>query len=247
MKLPGHSDPCRCAACTGGDVAEHSPLLSLCGLSFRRDDRLILDNVDFTVDYGDFIAITGPNGGGKTTLLRLILGLLKPSEGNIVFYTRDGKPTSTPPAFGYLPQKNAVDSHFPITVREVVWSGLLSEKGWSKEKKAEAVEDAILLLGLENLADRPIGRLSGGQFQRALLARAIVREPGVLVLDEPLSYLDKFFEERLYRIIEDISRRSTILLVSHEMSRIAGMACRHIIVDHTLSECTASCHFRPEI
>lgn len=247
MKSPGHSDPCRCAACSGEGIPQRKPLLSLCDLTFRREDRTILDTVNFTVDHGDFIAITGPNGGGKTTLLRLILRLLKPTDGRIVYYDDNGTPTAAPPAFGYLPQKNAVDANFPITVREVIESGLLAESGLDKAEKSLRVHEALALVELSDLASRPIGRLSGGQLQRTLLARAIVSHPQVLVLDEPLSYIDKHFEEHLYSIIADIARRSTILLVSHEMSRIAGMANRHIIVDHTLEECTARCHFRPEI
>ncbi len=216
-------------------------------MSFYREDKIILSDVNFTVDYGDFIAITGPNGGGKTTLLRLILGLLKPTSGSIIYYGPDGSQLNEPPAFGYLPQKNALDSHFPITVREVIASGLLMDLSLDKNERKERIDSALDLVGLSELAGRSIGQLSGGQFQRTLLARAIVRRPNVLVLDEPLSYLDKYFEERLYNIIDDVARHSTILLVSHEMSRIAGMAGRHIIVDHTLEECTASCHFRPEI
>lgn len=247
MKSSGHSDPCRCSACLCPEHPVRQPLLALCDLSFRRDERTILSHVDFTIDRGDFIAITGPNGGGKTTLLRLILRLLKPSEGKIVYYDQQGKPTSTPPMFGYLPQKNAVDSHFPITVREVVACGLLGQKDLDKAEKDNRIAHALELVDLADLANRPIGNLSGGQLQRTLLGRAIVSRPPVLVLDEPLSYIDKNFEERLYGLIAEIAQHSTILLVSHEMSRIAAMANRHIIVDHNLHECTAKIHYRPEI
>ncbi|MDE6121541.1 MAG: ATP-binding cassette domain-containing protein, partial [Muribaculaceae bacterium] len=149
------------------------------------------------------------------------------------------------PAVGYLPQKNSVDSHFPISVREVVASGLLMEKKLTSEEMARRVDETLELVELADLASRPIGRLSGGQLQRALFGRAIIRRPGMLVLDEPLSYIDKHFEAHLYRIIADLAKSTTILLVSHEMSEIAGMANRHIIVDGTLKECTASQHFRP--
>ena len=246
MNLPGHSPSCRCSACDGVHPHSRKPLLSLCDISLRREDRLILTDINLTVDHGDFIAITGPNGGGKTTLLRIILGLQAPSKGRIVFYGEGGETTSRPPKFGYLPQKNSVDAHFPITVSEVIASGLLTSN-LSKAEKAEKVKEALALTELTDLSDRPIGKLSGGQLQRALFGRAIVSSPPVLVLDEPLSYLDKHFEAHLYSIIARLSHNTTILLVSHEMSQIAGMANRHIMVDHTLHECTAAHHYvKPE-
>ena len=243
MSCPGHSSPCLCSACDHEHSHHRTPLLSLCDINFERERRRILFDVNFTADRGDFIAITGPNGGGKTTLLRLILGLLHPTSGKIVFYDSRGKATDTHPRFGYLPQKNSVDAHFPITVSEVVASGLLAEKSLDKKARSERITEVIDLIGISDLADRPIGRLSGGQLQRTLFGRAIVCRPPVLILDEPLSYIDKVFEKRLYNIIRDIAQQTTILLVSHEMSEIAGMANRHIIVDHTLHECTASHHY----
>lgn len=239
MKLPGHSDSCRCGACSG---FESKPFLTLSDVTFERDSRLILSNINFTVDRGDFIAITGPNGGGKTTLLRLILGLLKPDKGTITFYNENGEPTSVK-APGYLPQKNSVDSHFPITVREVIASGLLSLKNLSDVERIEKIEHALELTKLTELAHRPIGRLSGGQVQRTLFGRAIVSEPSFLIMDEPLSYIDAHFEEQLYAIIKKIAKDTTILLVSHQMTHIGGMANRHIIVDGTLRECTHHTHY----
>lgn len=243
MNLPGHSSPCRCSECDHEHSHHRRPLFSLCDIHLRREDRQILSDVNFTVDRGDFIAITGPNGGGKTTLLRIILGLQPPTKGNIVFYDTDGKITTEAPRFGYLPQKNSVDSHFPITVGEVVASGLLSSK-MSKDEKEALIAETLELIELTDLQTRPIGKLSGGQLQRALFGRAIVSRPSALVLDEPLSYLDKHFEAHLYSIIDRLSHDTTILLVSHEMSQIAGMANRHIIIDHTLHECTAAHHYQ---
>ena len=138
MNSPGHSSPCLCSACDHEHSHHRKPLLSLCDVYFNREDREVLSDINFTVDTGDFIAITGPNGGGKTTLLRIILRLLTPSRGKIVFYDADGKATTTPPRFGYLPQKNSVDAHFPITVREVVASGLLTYPNLSKTEKRPA-------------------------------------------------------------------------------------------------------------
>lgn len=242
MNLPGHSSPCLCSACHPGPHHEGKPLFSLCDVRLVREQRVILDNINLTVDRGDFVAVTGPNGGGKTTLLRLILRLLSPTGGRIVYYDADGRPSSVPPRFGYLPQKNSVDSHFPITVGEVVESGLLSSR-LDKADKEALVAEALDMIELTHLRERPIGKLSGGQLQRALFGRAIVSRSPVLVLDEPLSYIDKHFEAHLYRIIKEMASQSTIVLVSHEMSEIAGMANRHIIVDRTLHECTAAHHY----
>lgn len=212
------------------------PILRLCDVSFSREDRNILENVNLTVNKGDFIAITGPNGGGKTTLLRLILGLLKPSCGRI---ERD----AAKPSIGYLPQKNMIDSHFPITVGEVIESGLLGIKGLSKEEKKRRVAETLNKIELPELAHRPIGRLSGGQLQRVLLGRAIISKPRLLVLDEPLSYIDKHFEAHIYRLLAEIAGDCTILLVSHEMSMISSMANRHLLVDRNVEECTAAHHY----
>lgn len=198
-------------------------LIDISHLSVRRDSRLILDDIDLTVKRGDFIAITGPNGGGKTTLLRVILGLIRPSSGTVS--VRDDIHV------GYLPQKNMIDSHFPISVREVVESGLLSSRIETKARRAVLVDEAMATVGVEELASRAIGTLSGGQLQRTLLARAIISKPQLLVLDEPLSYIDKRFEERLYGLVADLASSATILLVSHELSGIAHLATRTLTID----------------
>ncbi len=212
------------------------PLITIKNVSMGWDRRLALNDVSLTVCQGDFIAITGPNGGGKTTLLRLLLGLIKPMSGTV---TRNDKSLT----IGYLPQKNMIDSQFPISVKEVIKSGLLGTRGIDKYEQEKRYEQTLKAMGLEQQADRAIGELSGGQLQRALLGRAIISQPDLLVLDEPLSYIDKRFEARLYDTIRDIAQTTTIVLVSHEMSTIAGMANRHFIVDGTLHECTAHHHF----
>ena len=144
-------------------------------------------------------------------------------------------------SIGYLPQKNLIDSHFPIDVEEVIASGLIGENLPSNKVKSR-VKETIGLMGLESHAKASIGNLSGGQLQRALLGRAIISRPKLLVLDEPLSYVDKRFEHYIYDLVAELAKTTTLLLVSHEMSTIAGMANRHLIIDHTLTECHSAHH-----
>lgn len=207
------------------------------------EHKTVLSHVSLTVNRNDFLAVTGPNGGGKTTLLRIILRLLDPTSGTVTYWS-DGQLCQNLP-IGYLPQKNMIDSRFPISVQEVVSSGLLSHKGIDRNERDARVADILRLVELEEHAGSAIGNLSGGQLQRTLLGRALISRPEILVLDEPLSYIDKHFEERIYRIIADIAPRTTIILVSHEMSVISTMANRHLIVDHTLHECSGHRHFVP--
>lgn len=216
-------------------------MIELDSVSMQWDKHVALQNVSFSINEGDFVAITGPNGGGKTTLLRLILRLIKPSDGKVIYRSNGSETDSLD--IGYLPQKNQIDSRFPITVREVVELGLMSNKSLSKQERRDKVAQTIALMGLEEHANRLIGELSGGQLQRTLLGRAIVSNPRILVLDEPLSYVDKAFEQRLYEIIAQLATHTTIILVSHEMSHIATMANRHIIIDRTLHECSAEHHY----
>lgn len=216
-------------------------MIELDSVAMQWDNHVALQNVSISIDEGDFVAITGPNGGGKTTLLRLILRLIKPTNGRVIY--RNGGEEVDNLEIGYLPQKNQIDSRFPITIEEVVSSGLMSQKGISKQERRLRVEETIALMGLEKHAKRLIGELSGGQLQRALLGRAIVSNPRVLVLDEPLSYVDKAFEKHLYDIIAQLAKHTTIILVSHEMTKIATMANRHIIIDRTLHECSAEHHY----
>lgn len=215
--------------------SQQNSIITLRDIGFSRDGRTILHDVNFTVEKGDFVAITGPNGGGKTTLLRIILGLVKPSEGSVVI-----APGVT---IGYLPKKNMIDSHFPVSVTEVVASGLLADRALSSSERRTRVDEALDAVQLKSHADSPIGTLSGGQLQRALLARAIISRPNLLVFDEPLSYLDKHFESHLYGMIRSLAQKATVLLVSHEMTAIASMANRHLIVDRTIHECASPHHF----
>lgn len=216
-------------------------LISLRGVTMQFDRKVTLNDINLDICRGDFIAITGPNGGGKTTLLRIILRLLDPSKGSVTYLGDKGSGKRL--RIGYLPQKNLIDSSFPVTVKEVTAFGLMNTPDISKEERMRRIDDTIRLMGLSDHADNAISELSGGQLQRALIGRAIISRPEVLVMDEPLSYLDKDYEHKLYHIIEELAPTTTIILVSHEMSAIAGMANRHLIINHSLQECHASRHY----
>ena len=219
-------------------------IIRLDKVSVDFDRRKVLSNIDLTVYSGDFVAISGPNGGGKSTLLRVLLRLLHPTSGRVL-YLRDGREASRLP-IGYLPQKSMIDTRFPITVRDTVMSGL--QRGWMGRLPSGArdrFEEVAEMCGISGYLGKSVGQLSGGQLQRTLLARAVISNPEVLVLDEPLSYVDKQFEHRIYSIVEELARHTTILLVSHEMSVISRMANRHLIVDHELRSCQALHHYVP--
>ena len=177
--------------------------------------------VDFQLNDGEHIAIVGPNGGGKTTLVKCILGLHKPEQGNIRFF-KNGKEVSNI-NMGYLPQYNSIDRKFPISVYEVILSGLSKQKPLlQRYNKAhhEQVRQIIARMGLEGLEERAIGELSGGQLQRTLLGRALVSNPEVVILDEPNTYIDKRFETKLYSLLEEINRERAIVLVSHDIGTV---------------------------
>ncbi len=218
------------------------PVISLSNVSMSREGRTILSNVNLDVNRGDFMAVTGPNGGGKTTLLRIMLRLLKPTAGTVTYHDIAGD-TVERLAIGYLPQKNLIDSNFPITVSEVVDLGISPDLKLSATERKELVRETIARVGLESFEHANLGKLSGGQMQRALMARAIISRPEILVLDEPLSYVDRIFERRIYEIVENMARTATVILVSHDMSRISAMANRHVIVDHGIEMCHSHNHF----
>lgn len=217
------------------------PIIRLEGVGMRWDRRVALENINFEVNKGDFVAITGPNGGGKTTLLRIILKLLRPTDGCVSYY--DNGAVTDRLDIGYLPQKNMIDSRFPIDVRQVISSGLLAVKSLAEAERQSRVDAMLDVVGLDGLQRSSIGELSGGQLQRALLGRALISKPAVIVLDEPLSYIDKRFEGHIYEILSSLEKSTTILLVSHEITTIASMANRHLIIDRTAHECSAAHHY----
>ena len=198
-----------------------NPIIQINGLCAGYDGKTVLNHVDLAVYEKDFLGIIGPNGGGKTTLIKCILGLHHPLQGHIRFY-KNGEEVSEI-TMGYLPQYNSIDKKFPISVYEVVLSGLSKQKSlfrrYSKEQHEQA-RQMIVRMGLEGLEERSIGSLSGGQLQRALLGRALVSNPEVVILDEPNTYIDKRFEAKLYSLLEEINQERAIILVSHDIGTV---------------------------
>lgn len=218
-----------------------TPLIEIKNLSAGYDSRTVLRNVNLTVYDRDFLGIIGPNGGGKTTLIKCILGLLKPTGGEILYCDKrlvmsDNRLSLK---MGYLPQYNSIDRKFPITVEEVILSGLSSQKSLISRFTAshrEKARQVIARMGLEGLEERAIGALSGGQLQRALLGRAIISDPQLVVLDEPSTYIDKRFEARLYKLLAEINHDCAIILVSHDigtvLQQVKSIACVNETLDY---------------
>lgn len=196
-------------------------LFEIKSLSAAYGSSVVLEDVNFLVADRDFIGVIGPNGGGKTTLLKIILGLLKPTKGEII-YNRD---ILNPTSIGYLPQISTGDMNYPVTVTDVVLSGLMIRKGvisrmTSPDKKRAAA--VIEELGLFALRSSPVNELSGGQIQRVFLARAIIGEPRLLLLDEPGNFVDSTFENDFYEKLKELNKRMAILMVSHDIGTISA-------------------------
>jgi len=193
------------------------PLVILENISAGYNGNKILDNISLTLEEGDFIGVIGPNGGGKTTLLRIILELLKPMSGRVKKNIEASK-------IGYLPQVNQFDGQFPITVYDVVLSGMSEGLGIRRKRRSAyraKVDETLSKMGMSHLKDRAIGELSGGELQRTMLGRAIISSPRLLLLDEPNTYVDNLFEQELYRLLKELNQDMTILLVSHDVGTIS--------------------------
>jgi zinc transport system ATP-binding protein len=190
---------------------------------------VVLKAIDLQIFEQDFLGIIGPNGGGKTTLIKTILGLLKPLSGSIMFENELLKSR-----IGYMPQTHRLDRKFPVIVSEIVESGLISEKKLSKSDRKDKIHTMIQRMDIENVKSKSIGELSGGQLQRTLLARAIINDPELLILDEPNSYVDKRFESHFYELLKEINQKTTIILVSHDIGTIISTVKNIACVNETL-------------
>ena len=215
--------------------AQSSKLIEIEHLSAGYDGKQVLNDINLTVYQDDYLGIIGPNGGGKTTLMRLILRLMKPTEGNIRYY-KDGKEVKEI-SMGYLPQYNQLDKQFPISVYEVVLSGLSKTKSlFSRysQTQHQQVLDTLERMQLMEFKDRHIAALSGGQLQRVLLARAIVSKPDVVILDEPNTYIDRRFQKQMYEMLEQINKECAIIIVSHDVAEVLNNVKHIACVNHHL-------------
>jgi zinc transport system ATP-binding protein len=195
----------------------------------------VLTGVDLEVAEAEFVAIAGPNGGGKTTLVRIALGLLRPTSGSVRLFGEPAHRFSRRATLGYLAQRSQLGTEAPVTVREVVSAGRLAAGGLVgplRRRDRALVEDAITEVGLAGLADTPLARLSGGQQQRAFIAKALAGEPGLLVLDEPTAGVDVESQEAFARLLARLhrDRRVTTLYVSHEFGAVEGIVERLVLV-----------------
>lgn len=195
------------------------------------DDVCALEDVTLTVPEGDFLGIIGPNGGGKSTLLKSILGLLTPSKGSISIF--GSSPAEASRLVGYVPQFSRFDRRFPASVMDVALMGRLPSRlsaffSYSKRDR-QFVEEVLEQLDISDLKNRQIGQLSGGQMQRVLIARALAAEPRLLLLDEPTASVDSRSKEQIYGLLKELNRKLTVVIVTHDVgvisSHIRTIAC----------------------
>lgn len=210
------------------------PIVSLKNVSVQYEDTTALEGVSLDIYPDDFLGIIGPNGGGKTTLVKAILGTL-PHTGEVAYsptlFERGHR------LIGYLPQQSEFDRSFPISVVEVVMSGLQAERGLLKRYTSADRKRAMELLeiaGVADIAERQISEISGGQMQRALLCRAVILEPKLLILDEPTNFVDNKFENELYTLLHRLNERMAIVMVSHDLGTITSVVKSIVCVNRTV-------------
>jgi len=205
-------------------------------LSFCYHKQKILEEINLTVEERDFLAIIGPNGGGKSTLLKLILGINPVKDGSIK--TFNALPKKNLSKIGYVPQNTNVNTHFPIKVIEVVLMGHIGEKsplfGYGKEEKMCAL-GALARVGMEKFANEKIGSLSGGQRQRVMIARALCAHPKILILDEPTASIDVEGQKQIYRLLQELNYSITVIVVSHDISVIMQYANKVVHINKKLT------------
>ncbi len=210
----------------------NDPVIEIENLSYTYDEQKVLDDINLTVNKGEFLGIVGPNGSGKSTLIKCILGFLKPQQGNISVFGSPIRKLSDISRIGYVSQKaNSFNTGFPATVKEVVASGLYGKLGLFRrvtKKHMEQVERAIAQVDLMPYMNRNIGKLSGGQQQRAFIARALVADPDLLVLDEPTVGIDARTTEQFYELLRRLHQEEgmTLLMVTHDIGTVSSVVDR---------------------
>jgi zinc transport system ATP-binding protein len=221
-----------------------APVIEVRDVSFAYDGTPVLENANVTIEDRDFACLVGPNGGGKSTLLRLMLGLLTPASGRVSVY--GGTPAEARSRIGYMPQHSQVDPRFPVTAIDVVLMGRLGRAemlGPYRRIHRHAAQRALEAVGLGDQRNRPFGSLSGGQRQRVLIARALSSDPDLLLLDEPTANLDAHIEQELYELMRGLNARRTIVMVSHDLGFVSEFVQKVVcvkrkVVVHPTSEIT---------
>ncbi len=204
-------------------------------VSFTYEETPVLSRVSFTIAKKEYIGIIGPNGGGKTTLLQLLMGFLTPDSGTIRLF--GAPPVQSRQKIAYVPQVMRFDREFPISVLEVVLSGRLNNLTWYgqyPQADREAALEALKKVNLLDFRHSAFGNLSGGQIQRALIARAIVTNPELLLLDEPTANVDAKAEADIYRIIKELSEEMTIMMVTHDLQTVVNQVDRILCVQNSV-------------
>ncbi len=210
-------------------------IVDIKNVSFSYNAEAVLEDVSLDIGKGDFIAVTGPNGGGKTTLLKLILGLLKPDRGSIEVLGQSALRAA--PNIGYVPQSMNASASFPVTAIDVVLMGMLApRKNWFKRPVPDRKKalSALEHMGVKGLGDRNIKELSEGQRQRVFIARALVTKPSLMLLDEPTASIDPRGQVDLYKMLEEINREIAIVVVSHDLLAVSRYAKSVVCVNRGL-------------
>ena len=214
-------------------MTHRKKIISLRNVGVSYEGHAALEDVNLDIYYDDFIGIIGPNGGGKSSLVKAIMGAVEHSgEIEISDILRKGNHYK----IGYMPQVSQFDMRFPISIEEVVLSGLQTEKGffgrYTKADK-ELARKTLEKMGIAELASRPIGEVSGGEMQRALLCRAIISEPKLLILDEPTNFVDNSFEREFYAMVQELSHNMAVMIVSHDLGTITSVVKSIVCVNRT--------------
>jgi len=209
--------------------------LKISKLAAGYDEKAVISDVDLEVEHGEYFGLIGPNGGGKSTLLKVILGLIPPLQGTVMVYGEP--PEKGRRHIGYVPQYSHFDKDYPISVMDVVLMGRRRNRGawpWYGKEDKKAAREAISAVGMDGFEKRSVGKLSGGQKQRVFIARALVGKPRMLLLDEPTASVDARIEESIYKLLKELNREMTIVLVTHDIgvisSHVETVAClnRHL-------------------
>jgi zinc transport system ATP-binding protein len=210
-------------------------VISLHDVTFSYGGEPVLEDVNLSVGEREAVCIVGPNGGGKTTLVKLILGLLTPQRGEVRVFGQP--PRRARLRAGYMPQHIQHDPQFPVTVMDIVLMGRLGQGGWGGvlgwhgRADRRAALDALAQVDMEGIERRPFAALSGGQRQRVLIARALACKPELLLLDEPTSNVDSLVEAKLLDLLRELNRRMTIVMVSHDLGFVSGLVEKVICVN----------------